>query len=410
MADTLLLRLPRTAEQVASWLIVDAAGAPLASPESGPLELAAARGAGRRVCVVVSGTDVTLAEPEIPVKAGAKLQQLVPYALEEHLADDIDDLQFAIGKRVGDSPRIPTAVVTRALLDEWLAKLRSAAIEPDAIYADSDLLPVNPGHAVALLEEDAVSVRPPHGPAITLPTELIGDALEMSQAAPDPSGGTRGLLLYTDLATWERHSPEVEAARVRFDGLKVQLLSAGPLALFAQQLPTGAPINLLQGAYAPKTRAEGLKAWRLAAMLLGALVALHVVGKVTELTLLKHRERQVDASIRDTFHKAMPGDPNTLDARHRMEQRLLAARGVGGGLLPALQALAQARDAAPGTSLQTLSFKQGSLELKLSAPDAASLERVSQSMRSSGWHADLIGGDNTASGYEGRLQVRPSGS
>ena len=99
MADWLLLRLPRAPEQGATWLIVDARGAPTGPPQGGPLALAAPRAAGRRVAVLVPGTDVLLAEPDVPVKAGAKLHQLVPYALEEQLADDIDDLHFAIGKR-----------------------------------------------------------------------------------------------------------------------------------------------------------------------------------------------------------------------------------------------------------------------------------------------------------------------
>src|ERR1700747_457491 len=103
MADWLLLRLPRIPEEPASWLVVDARGTPVGLPQSGPPTLAAARAAGRRVWVLVPGTDVLLAEPEVPVKAGLKLQQLVPYALEEHLADDIDQLQFAIGKRAGHS-------------------------------------------------------------------------------------------------------------------------------------------------------------------------------------------------------------------------------------------------------------------------------------------------------------------
>jgi type II secretory pathway component PulL len=118
----------------------------------------------------------------------------------------------------------------------------------------------------------------------------------------------------------------------------------------------------------------------------------------------------VDASIRDTFHQAMPGEVSALDARHRMEQRLVAARGAGGGLLPALQALVQARDSAPGTSVQALNFHSGSLEMKLSAPDASSLDRLSQSLRSNGWQADLTGGTNQGSGYEGRIQVRANGS
>ena len=103
MSDWLLLRLPRSPEQAATWLVVDARGAPTGPPQSGPLSLAAARAAGRRVCVLAPGADVLLAEPDVPAKAGAKLQQLVPYALEEHLAEDIDELHFAIGKRAADS-------------------------------------------------------------------------------------------------------------------------------------------------------------------------------------------------------------------------------------------------------------------------------------------------------------------
>src|SRR3974390_2754720 len=120
MPDWLLLRLPRSDAELATWLVVDGRGAPLSPPQSGPLALAAARTAGRRVCVLVGGADVVLADPAGPAKAGAKLQQLVPYALEEQLADDIEDLHFALGKRPSDSSRVPVAVVARALLDQWL--------------------------------------------------------------------------------------------------------------------------------------------------------------------------------------------------------------------------------------------------------------------------------------------------
>src|ERR1700760_3664517 len=144
MADWLLIRLPRTAEQPATWLTVDPRGNPSGPPQSGPLSLAAPRTAGRRVCVLVPGSDVLLTEPEVPLKAGTKLQQVVPYALEEQLAGDIADLHFAYGKRVGESSRTPVAVVRRSLMNEWLATLRSSGIEPSALYADSDLLPQNP--------------------------------------------------------------------------------------------------------------------------------------------------------------------------------------------------------------------------------------------------------------------------
>ena len=104
MADWLLLRLPRTLQEHATWLVVDARGAAVGPPQGGPLSLAAPRAAGRHVVVLVPGTEVLLAQPELPpAKAGARLQQLVAYALEEQLAEDIDELHFAIGRRHGDS-------------------------------------------------------------------------------------------------------------------------------------------------------------------------------------------------------------------------------------------------------------------------------------------------------------------
>jgi general secretion pathway protein L len=411
MSDWLLLRLPHADTELATWLVVDARGAPLSPPQSGPLALAAPRVPGRRVCVLLGGADVLLAEPEVPVKAGAKLQQLVPYALEEQLAEDIEDLQFAVGKRSSESPRVPVAVVARALLDQWLAKLRDAGIEPDAMYADSELLPQNPGQAVALLEADVVSVRPQGGVPVTLPADALAEALEIARGGAESGAtGGRGLILYTGAPEWQQHSAQVEAARPYFDGIKVQLLTAGPLALYAQQLPTTPAINLLQGDYAPvSSRGMGLKAWRIAAILLACLIGLHLVGKAAELQVLKRHEHQLDASIREVFRSSMHTEASAADARRLMEKRLAGARGAGGGLLPALQALVQARDAAPGTSVQSLNFHGGALEMKLSAPDATSLDRLSQALRSNGWQADLTGGTNSGSAYEGRIQMHSSG-
>src|SRR5262249_50783197 len=215
--------------------------------------------------------------------------------------------------------------------------------------------------SVALMEEDVVVVRPPLGSPVTLPVEALGEALEIAQQgipAPDDAmtasagaspelaaTGIRGLVLYTGAAEWHQHSAKVEALRERFDGIKIQLLSQGPLVLFAQQLPSAAPINLLQGPYTPTTaRTVGWKSWRVAAILLAAVVGLHVAGKAAELTALKSNERKLDDSIGQQFRLAMPGERSTLDARRRMEQRLAAVQNGGseGGFLFALDAVAKA--------------------------------------------------------------------
>lgn len=413
MADWLLLRLPRNPADEVSWILADARGNAISAPQTTPLSEVAMRAAGRHICVLVPSTDVLLAEPEVPVKAGTKLQQVVPYALEEQLAEDIDDLHFAIGRRGGDSSTTPVAVVSHALMDDWLTLLKSAGVAPESMYADSDLLPENPGHAVALLETDVVVVRPPTGPAISMPVDALTEALEIARRSGETGDQTgRGLILYTGAAEWQRYSPQVEAVRDRFDGIKVQLLTNGPLPLYVQQLPTAKPINLLQGRYVQQdTRAVGWRSWRVAAILLAALVGLHVVGKAGELYMLKRSEKTVDASIDQAFRAAMPGEQNTINARRRMEQRLVSVRGSGGsGLLPALGALVQARGSVPDSTLQALSFRDGAVELKIAAPNAESLDQINQSLRENGWEAELKQGNVVGEGYEGRVMMRPRGS
>jgi general secretion pathway protein L len=415
MADWLLLRLPRAPAVVASWVVVDSHGAPVEAASSGELEGAVAAAAGRHVCVLVPGTDVLLLEPELPARAGTKLAQIVPYALEEQLADDIDDLHFAIGKRSADSLRTQVAVVARSLMDAWLGAVQAVGIVPECVYADTDLLPANPGQAVAWLDGDTVVVRPPGGSPVTMPADALAEALSLVQPAEafavERRG--RGLILYTGASEWQEHGPTVEAVREQFDGIKVQVLTDGPLALLAQQLSSGDAINLLQGSYAPQASdTVGWRAWRVAAVLLACLVGLHVVGKATELIVLKKREHTIDASIDQAFRASMPGEHNTTDARRRMEQRLVSVRGGGefSGLLPALGALAAARSGAQGTVVQALSFREGSVDLKLAAPNAESLDHISRALRDSGWQADLTAGNVAGSTYEGRIQIRPKGS
>jgi general secretion pathway protein L len=414
MADWLLIRLPRAPGALASWLVADSLGRIVMPQQKGTLLQAAALGGARRVCVLVPAGDVVLTEVDVPVKSGVKVREVVPFALEEQLAEDIDSLHFAVGRRAAESARTPVAVVSRALMEEWLAELAQAGLVPEALYAESDLIPANPGQSVALLDDDCAIVRPAAGSASTLPIEALAEALALTAPQGDQvitaERTGSGLVLYTGAAEWHHCSHEVEAIRDRFDGIKVQLLADGPLALLAQRLPaasTGA-VNLLQGPYAPvNSLASTWRDWRVAALLLVSLIALHALGGASELVVLGRSERALDAAITTTFRAAMPGERSTIDARRRMEQRLASLKGGGSGLLPALDALAQARAGTQGTVLRALNFRESGLDLTLTAPSVEALDRISRALRAAGWQADLTSGNAVGSQYEGRIQVKP---
>jgi hypothetical protein len=79
-------------------------------------------------------------------------------------------------------------------------------------------------------------------------------------------------------------------------------------------------------------------------------------------------------------------------------------------LLPALSAIASARGAAPQAAIEGITFRDGTLDLRITAPDAASLDAIGQQLRAANWQANILGGSANGESYRGRLQVRKAGA
>jgi type II secretory pathway component PulL len=94
--------------------------------------------------------------------------------------------------------------------------------------------------------------------------------------------------------------------------------------------------------------------------------------------------------------------------RTRIQQRLdgLSSASDPSSLLPAMQALALAMGSVPDARLQSLSYHNGALELKVHAGDAQAIERINQALQSAGYQANLMNGNSAGGAYEGNLQVR----
>src|SRR5215831_9855926 len=335
MSESLIIHL--VPGDSARWMVCNDDGNVVVNATSGELEHAAPLAVGRRVAVIVPSSEVLFTESEAPAKSAAKLAQVIPYALEERVADEIENLHFAIGNRDPGTGRVPVLVVARARIDGWLAELRAAGIAPQAIYPEAGLLPAMPGQIIALLENDTLTLRPAEGLPLVMPALSIQDAFEMALAAqvsqvaglePPPVG----LLLYAGHDEWQAHQQVVDGLRERFTGVKVQLLPSGPLSVLAPQAASGDAVNLLQGALAVASPTQqSWKSWRVAAVLAGALLLLHLGSQYFVLHRLTTQETALDASIQDAFRAAMPGQQNAINARRRVEERLKQIHGGGGG-------------------------------------------------------------------------------
>jgi len=410
MAEWLILRMPRAADAAAGWLVADSEGRPLAAVETGPVANAASAAANRRVAVLVPSSEVLCLDVALPTGSGERAARLVAFALEEQLASEVETQHFAIG-RSSVAGRTAVAVVARPLLEDWLAQLTAAGIKPELLCTDAALMPRLPGHAVALLENDTLTFTDPEDDAqLTLSAPPGGLAGALSIAFGDELAATH-LLFHANALDWQRRSSEVEATRPALASLKVQLLGTGALPWLAAQLPHARPINLLQGEYAPRTSfGANWGRWRLAAVLAGVALLLHVATQLYSLWHLSRSDKDLDQAITAIAGPGLAGSSGSI--RKNLEPRLLAAQSQGGrsGLLPALQVLAHAMNGVPGARVRALNYHDGALQLKLRASDAQSLDRINQSLRAAGWQADLLSGGAAGDAFEGNVQLRGGAS
>lgn len=417
MSETLVIRLPAAADDAAAWVVTDAQGQRLAGMQRGPLSLASAMVSNRRVVALVSGSDVLLTEPELPVRGGSRLQQVVPFALEDSLADDVESMHFAVGKRTG-RPGTPVAAVAGERMRAWTGQIADAGLRVDALYADTSLLPANPGQIVVALEGSLVRVRRPDAMPVTLPGNPLADALTIAGALdPDPAiASTQHLLVYAPQSEWPAWQAETEALVERCATLRVQILPDGLLPLLAQQLASETagdePINLLQGPFGRQTGfSANWSVWRTAAVLAGVLLVTHLAAEGLELWRLKSAEKRNAVAIEQVFHQALPEARNVTNPRQQMEGRLGLGRSSGtkAGLLESLGALGGAMTQVPSTSLSSMSYRDTILDLKLSAPDVASLDQITKLVTQRGFTASLEGTNQQGAQFEGRLQIRGGG-
>ncbi len=404
MAETLVIRLRSTEEAPASWLVVDGDGARLGNVHSGPLADALNDSLGRRVVLLVPGSEVSLAAPELPVRGTAKLAQAVPFALEEQLATDIETLHFAVGQRAG-AVGTPVAVVSRPTMDRWRAALEAAGIRPELLASDAALVPSTPNGCTLLLDDATLYVSRPDEPAFALEVQPLREAFDL--ALNDLEAGQRHVTVYAGQREYEAHRELIEGLRESVDTLQVKLLPDGPLPLLAAQVAAASPaVNLAQGEYKPPSAIGGrLREWRLPIGLAAAVVLVFLVNQGWSLWKLSRLDKQLDAEIAEIFAQVLPGQP-IVDARAQMEGLLGRGAGASGDLLPAVAVLARAVSAVPSARLEALSYRGNALDLRLVAPTVEALDGVKQNMSREGVNAELQSATPRGEVVEGRMQVR----
>ena len=216
-------------------------------------------------------------------------------------------------------------------------------------------------------------------------------------------------MLYVTREDWANSQNEFEQLAAKFESLKVQLLPDGPLPWLARSLAATDAVNLLQGEFARTTDFSARwRRWRTAALLAGVLLIVHVAAQALQIRRGQHESAALDSQIAGVFSSAMPAE-TIREPRRQMQARLDRIHKSGAGpeyFLRTLKVLSGALAVAPKTDVDSLSYREQSDDLKVSAPSLAALSQMTQFIGKQNLTAEIQSSTPVAGGVEAHIQVR----
>lgn len=420
MAEFVVIRLGRMPDEQVEWIVVDDDGTRRSPPGAGTLDEAGAVVRGRPVIVLVPATEALTTVVDLPIRGGSRLLAALPYALEEHVAADVETLHFAAGDRRESGVR-PVAAIARATLDGWLTLLDGAGIQPWKVIPETYGLARIPGTMSVLVDGDLIVFNDGEDLEFVLEGATPSDALvaagritdrRADDAPPEPSGH---LIVYCNADDEERLSHDWIALRHELHSVDINLLPDGALPRLAVTVAAGRGVNLLQGRYGPKADyGSWLRPWRVAASLLLMLVVVGFAGKAADFWRLSQEEAVLQARFTQTYQQLRPVQSGEiLDPVGAVNS---IKRSLGGAVatpvfLASLNELSAAMARNENARIEAISYRAGVIDVRLNSPDVETVGSIQKAINESGaFAASIQSTDRVADRINSRIQIRESGS
>ena len=420
MADFLVIRAGRNGEP-SEWVVADSDGGLQGPVTRGSLQQAAEEHPGKNVIGLVPATEVLTTTVTIPARSSTRIRAALPFALEESLAQDIEELHFAAGPRQADG-QIPVAVTAHENLGNWLAEYRDAGIEPLRLLPENFGLPKIPGTMSLLVDDTTLMFNDGDSLEFVLqdvkPSDVLVAAGKLGDATGDDDAEAESaghLQVFCSANAETRLVTEWIALRHELSSVDVATLPDGALPKLAATVAQGHGINLLQGKYGRRPEyATMLKPWKTAAALVLGLLILTVGGKAVDTLRLGQELDALQTQFTDSYRELRPGDTQEIRDPEALLRNLRQSAGGASAppvFLQSLTALGAAVDSNSDASIEAISYRAGVVDIRLVTPDIPTLDRIQQAVAETGqFNATVQSAEQVGDVVDGRMQIRESGS
>jgi general secretion pathway protein L len=353
--------------------------------------------------VIVAADRVLATTAVLPKIKRSKLETALPFALEDSLIDDVSDAHVTTGAKLADG-RTVLYTLHKSWLTRFLAASTAAKLRVRRIVPEFSLLPTR-------TNEWSVAWDGAQGFLAT--AHSMGGALDSGDDGRAPVGLQLRL---------QQEPPAALRLFALGSGVQAPGWGIGVPVICEQQsfdwrraaIPAEAP-NLLWGKFAPPPRISEFWPW-LRPALMAALLLFGVEVVVTNLEwgLLAHEKRQLVNDMTETFRETFGADATIVDAPLQMRRNVARLRHGAGvsddaDFSPLLEKFSAATASVPGSTLRTLRYEDGKLDIEMTLAGAAALDTLRQRIAESGLSVQVTDTQDSGGTMSAQLRVSAGG-
>jgi len=342
----------------------------------GSIEELGAIARGKKVTLLIDAHYITLESISVPSKNRSKQIQAVPFAMEEHLAEDIEETHFALGKIESDN-KVPVIAIKRQLLKDTLNLFQQHNVHIDFASADSIVLPGSHSQWCILLDNDGALIKTAHAQAYSCDRENLTVILQALLDQPDNTPDS--ITLY--------HMEDDSETQEIFDNIDIvideQTYKNHPLEIFAQHLKYANALNLLQGEFTPKrqTSSKWFQPWKLAASVTAIWIILHLIYTSILSNQLEAKNLLLAKQIETEFKRAIPDAKKMTNMQKRVERRLKELKSTSGtadktSFLQILSKVTPVLSKNEKLDIRAAVYRNNYIDIDLSAKSLQDIEQV----------------------------------
>jgi general secretion pathway protein L len=343
--------------------------------------------------------ETLLTHATLPTRSRSRILQALPYALEEQLLDEPEQLHFAYVHEPDGS--LAVAVTKRERIAEWLSTLGAAGIKVASMCPAHLALPLQSNAWSMAFVDDELWVRTGAFSGFTMlataePPPLLVAAMREAEAE---NRAPQNLIVFRppgmlDIDAW---SSALRAPVVVDTHDFWEMTSVPALNLLQADFSAG-------GQFAQLTKPLRPAAILVAIWLLGAFIV-----DLVDWIRLRNIHNRYQAEMHQIYRTAF--GTQAIRPYEQMQKSIDALQARGGGpadMLPLLSRLAPALKSQPSTvKLNGMKYGERNLTIDLVLPDYQALDAVKSSLQAAKLDVEVLGANGRAGGVEGRLRIKP---